>query len=109
MTDNVYLPEGNRIGTAQNREYTSSVYGLEKARLEGRILEGPVTKCDSSDFSLFVDLCGVTGIIPREEVAYSPEGETTKDIAIITRVGKPVCFKVLELRREGIVLFVNPQ
>ena len=101
MTDNIYLPEGNRVGTAQNREYISSVYGLEKARAEGKILEGPVIKCDSSDFSLYVDLCGITGIIPRTEVAYSREGEEIKDIAIITRVGKPVCFKVMEILRDG--------
>jgi small subunit ribosomal protein S1 len=49
---------------------------------------------------LTVDLYGITGIIPREEVAYSVDGEEIKDIAIITRVGKPISFKVLELRRE---------
>lgn len=100
MTDHTYMPEGGRIGTAQNREYTSSVYGLEKARQEGKILEGLVTKCDSTDFSLYVDLCGITAVIPREEVAYAMDGEEIKDIAIITRVGKPVCFKVLQIVRE---------
>ncbi|MBO5109587.1 MAG: 30S ribosomal protein S1 [Clostridia bacterium] len=100
MTDNTYLPEGSRVGTAQNREYVSSAYGLEKARLEGKILEGMVIKCDSGDFSLHLDLYGIPGIIPREEVAYLPGGEVVKDIAIITRVGKPVCFKVLELIRD---------
>lgn len=101
MTDHTYMPEGGLIGTAQNREYTSSVYGLEKARVEGKILEGLVTKCDSTDFSLHVELCGIDAVIPREEVAYAMDGEETKDIAIITRVGKPVCFKVLQLVREG--------
>lgn len=100
MTDNTYLPEGHRMATAENREYVSSAYGLERARMEGKILEGTVIKCDSSDFSLTVDLYGITGIIPREEVAYSVDGEEIKDIAIITRVGKPISFKVLELRRE---------
>jgi len=30
-------------------------------------------------------------------VAYSPTGEPIKDIAIISRVGKPVCFKILSI------------
>lgn len=100
MTDNTYLPEGSRIGTPRNRDYTSSVYGLERARMDGAILEAMVVKCDSSNFSLSVDLGVIRGVIPREEVAYSMEGEAIKDIAIITRVGKPVCFKVLQLLRE---------
>lgn len=101
MTENAYLPEGALLATAENREYISSVYGLEKARMEGKILEAIVLKCDNDDFSLYVDLYGVTGIIPRSEVLYQNGCEEPKDIAIITRVGKPVAFKVLEIRREA--------
>ena len=46
-------------------------------------------------FNLHISLpAGIEGIIPREEVQYLEEGEEVKDIAILTRVGKIVCFKI---------------
>ena len=67
---NKYLPEGCMIGTYENREYISSLKGLERARTEGKILEGMVTVCDSKSLDLHVDLYGVEGIIKREECVY---------------------------------------
>lgn len=91
---NKYLPEGYLIGTYENSEYISSYQGLERAKAEGKILEGIVTLCDSQTLDLHVDLYGIDGIIKREECVYS---DKIKDIAIITRVGKPVAFKVLQI------------
>ena len=91
---NKYMPEGALISTLRNREYTSSIAGLEAAREGGVILEGEVMLCDHN-FNLHVDLCPrVRAIIPRDEVQYVREGEDIKDIAVLTRVGKTVCFKV---------------
>ena len=95
---NKYLPEGSLIATPENREYISSLQGLERARSEGKILEGIVTKCDSNSMRLYVDLYGITGIIEREECLL---GDEIKDIAIITRVGKAVAFKVMQIERKG--------
>ena len=91
---NTYKPEGSLIATAKNYEYISSREGLERA-LDGQvILEAPVVMCDHS-FNLHIDLCGrVKGIISREEVQLTADGEEVKDIAVLTRVGKTVCFKV---------------
>ncbi len=89
---NRYLPEGCLITTQENKEYTSTQRGLEKAKSCGKILEGVVLMC-SGELSLSVDLGVMKGIIPREEALYSDGG--IKDIAVITRVGKPVCFKVV--------------
>jgi len=94
MVENKYLPEGALCRMAENREYISSRQGLEKAMKEGKILEGVVNLCDSDTYTLHIDLGGIDGIIRREDCIY---GENPKDIAIITRVGKPVCFKVMEL------------
>ena len=91
---NKYLPEGCMLGTSENREYISSIQGLERARIEGKILEGVVTLCDSQTLDLHVDLYGIEGIIRREECVYC---DKIKDIAVITRVGKPVAFKVLQI------------
>ncbi len=91
---NKYCPEGSLIATPENREYISSPEGLDRAAVQGRTLEGIVQLCDSS-MRLHVELYGIRGIIERSEAAYDPSGQPIKDIAIITRVGKPVCFKVL--------------
>ena len=89
-----YLPEGSLIITEKNYEHISTRAGLERAAERQIILEAPVTLCDH-EFNLHVDLgAGVRGIIPRDEVQYLTDGTETKDIAILTRVGKTVCFKI---------------
>ncbi len=94
-----YLPEGLLFDTPQNREYIGSLTGLERAMREGKTLEAPAAMCDS-DMNLYIDLGNVRGVMPREEVALCREGEDLKSIAVITRVGKPVCFKVLSITEE---------
>ena len=94
---NKYLPEGFLIGNAENRELTSTLKGLEKAKEQDKILEGMAVMCDS-ELNISVDLYGVKGIIPRTEALYSEEPQ--KDIAVITRIGKPVCFKVMGFSKD---------
>lgn len=98
--NNSFLPEGSLLYTAENLSATSSLSSLEKAMQQEKILEGVVTMCDSS-LSLHVDLGVIKGIIPREECLLTQNGEDIKDIAIITRVGKPVCFKILSIEPFG--------
>lgn len=97
---NFYKPEGELIGSPQNREYISSKKGLEKAMAQGIILEETAIVCDK-DMNLHVDLHGIKGIIPKNEAVYDKSGNEIKDIAIITRVGKPVAFKVIALHEEN--------
>lgn len=97
---NQYKPEGMLIATFENHELTSSEKGLERALEKQIILEAPATLCDQ-DFNLHVSLGGkIQGIIPKREVQY-PDSEEVKDIAILTRVGKPVCFKVTGFTRNS--------
>ena len=95
---NTYAPEGALIKTSLNREYISSLSGLERAMNEGRILEGMALLCDSS-MRLHIDLYGMRGIIDKRDAVFCRKGEDIKDIALITRVGKPTCFKVLGFER----------
>lgn len=97
MTEKRYLPEGSLIGTHENSAALSSLSAIERAFAQGRILEGMATMCDCSDMSLKIDLGFADGVIPRCETVYSRDGDEIKDIAIITRVGKPVCFKIKEI------------
>ena len=98
---NQYKPEGALLYTHKNYEYTSSAEGLERAMARGAILEGCAVLCDHA-FNLHVDLgAKIRAVIPRDEVQWSETGEQTKDIAILTRVGKPVCFKVMGFERTA--------
>lgn len=93
MNYNYYTPEGERLYSKENLSYISSLSGLEAAMREDVILEALAIICDE-ELNLHVDLCGIKGVIPREECLLTQKDEEIKDIAIITRVGKPVCFKV---------------
>lgn len=95
-----YLPEGSRFGTPENQEAISSLCGLERAMQCGKILEAIVTLCDSA-MRLHVDLGGICGIIPKSEAVLCKENEQMKDIAVITRVGKPTCFCVIAIHHEN--------
>lgn len=101
-----YMPEGMLGATKENREALASPAGLERARQTGQILEAPVTLCDGH-MRLHVDLGCMRGIIERDEAVWCRPGEEQKDIAILTRVGKPVAFCVIgfsEARGERYAL-----
>ena len=105
---NEYKPEGMLISTLKNHEMTSSIDGLKYALNIGAILEANVILCDHS-LNLHVDLgVGIKAIIPKGEVQLTKEGELVKDIAVLTRVGKTVCFKVkgFELLQSGEMLVI---
>ncbi len=102
MKDTSYLPEGRRIGTVENDQYLSSVKMLERAMREERILEGTAQCCSGDRLDLIVDLGGIKGIIPKEEAALEGDGSSApRDIAVITRVGRPVCFTVTDIISDG--------
>lgn len=95
-----YRPEGAYIHTAENREYLSSLSALERAMRSGAIVEGLATLCDES-MRLHVDLHCAEGILSPEEAVFCRAGEERKDIAIITRVGKPVACRILGMEFTG--------
>ena len=97
---NMYMPEGMLICSPKNYEYTSTEEGLVRALNKGVILEAPAILCDHR-FDLHVELgAKVRGIIHRVESQYLRADEEIKDIAILTRVGKTVCFKVMGFAYE---------
>lgn len=95
-----YQPEGSLLSRPENRMYLQSEEGLRRAQSEGMILEAMAVRCDS-DYSLTVDLQCMKGRIDRADVLYRPTDEPVRDIAVITRVGKAVCFKVLGFFTEN--------
>lgn len=95
-----YLPEGCLINTAENIRLTGSIAGLHEAMTSGKILEGRAALCDS-EHNIIVDLPCIKGIIPRIEGAIGIESGKTRDIALISKVNKPVCFKVISINTDS--------
>ena len=94
-----YLPEGRRLSAPDNLAACASKGGLLAARDRGAILEGRVLLCDANH-DLIVRLGPYTGRIPRDQAALGISEGTTREIAILSRVGKPVCFTVESVEGE---------
>lgn len=94
-----FYPEGRLMDTAENINYFKSMAQLSDACYEGRILEARAMVCDSSH-NLMVDMGIIKGIIPREEGAVGIKEGTTRDIAVISRVNRPVCFIITGFERK---------
>ncbi len=94
MEKTIYRPEGGLLHTADNQLATASIAALMQAQADERILEGRAVRCDV-EHNLIVQLpCG-EAIIPHDEGAIGIAEGTTRDIVLITRVNKPVCFTVI--------------
>ena len=97
---NKYCPEGTLIHSQKNYEYISSAEGLMRAMERQVILEAPALLCDHN-LNLHIELpARIRAVIPREQTQYIRPGESIKDIAILTRVGKNVCFKVIGIEKD---------
>ena len=94
-----YLPEGYFIETPKNKAAFESVESLKEAFRNGTILEAKAIVC-TAKHDLILDLGIIRGIIPREEGAIGIENGETRDIAIISRVNKPVCFKITAFEND---------
>ena len=88
-----FLPEGRLLHTAENQKACSSHRALMHAMSTQQILEGRVLLC-GPEHNLIVQVGQYIGCIPREEVALGIAEGTTREIAILSRVGKPICFTV---------------
>ena len=88
-----YLPEGKLISEKENINIIHSPQLLYEAMCDRKILEAKAFMCDS-DHNLIVNLGSMKGIIPREEGALGIREGTVRDIAVISRVNRPVCFIV---------------
>ncbi len=101
-----FKPEGELLTTSENREYLASAAGLERAMANGAVVEGIAVLCDSS-LRLHVDLQSAIGILEPEEATFCRLGETRKDIAIVSRVGKPVAARIIALERKNGSLYAR--
>ena len=87
---NEFYPEGFKP-KAKRSIITTAL--LAEAKVQQTVLEAPVIMCDASH-NLIVNLGCMRGIIPRNEGALGIDTGATRDIALISRVGKTVSFVV---------------
>ncbi len=90
MKNKDYLPEG------EGNQLYGGLKTLIRAKELGTIHEARCLMCDA-DHNLHLKVCDFDAIIPRDEVALGIREGYTKDVAIITRVNKYVCFKVIDI------------
>lgn len=94
----LYLPENM---APCRGDYTAEM--LQHALETGATLTAPCTLC-SEKHDLIVSLGCTEGIIPREEAAIGIREGTVRDIAILSCVGLPVSFRVMDIPENGPVL-----
>lgn len=88
-----FLTEGSYINTAENTAHLKDIESITACIGTDTIIEAVCTACDDKH-NLTVDLNGIKGVIAREEGAMGIAEGTTRDIALLTKVGKPICFYV---------------
>ena len=91
---NVYTPEGMLLTTKDNIDSLSCLASLEKAMMQGKILESVALLCDAA-MNLTFKFGNIRGRMEKSEVAITSDGMPPKDIAVISRVGKAVAFKII--------------
>lgn len=95
-----YRCEGTLFSTKENKEALSSTCTLEAACAAGTILEARASVFDKNK-NLLVPLGGMQGIMPFYECAMGLREGTAREISVISRVGKPVCFVVTGFRTDA--------
>jgi len=98
-----YLPEGLLLHSKENLRNCQSIAALRTAKILGTVLEGSAIRCDAAH-NLIVQCGSFKVIIPREACALGIAEGTTREVAILSRVGKPVAFLVEEVieQAEGV-------
>lgn len=88
-----YSPEGLNVTQP-------TIDTLRRGAGTGEIFQAMCVKCDEFH-NLHLDLGSIKGLIPREETALGISEGKTREIAILSRVGKWVSFQVLTFDSRG--------
>ena len=73
---------------------------LREAMDHQTVLEGLAVRCDGRR-DLFVRFGGHEGVIPRLDAVHPAVSGADRDIAVLSRVGKPTCFTITDLSVDG--------
>lgn len=67
---------------------------LSRCMASGEVLQSTALAYDTGHRLRF-ELGGLRGIMPFADCVDAAPGETVKDIAVLTRVGRPTCFVIM--------------
>ncbi len=96
MRRNEYLPEGTGPQFPENQPLSV----LEQAMAEQTVLEGMAIRCDGRR-DLTIRFGGYEGTISRQDAIHPAISGAERDIAVLSRVGKPTCFTITGLTVDG--------
>lgn len=96
-----YKPEGWLMNTPENKNALSSLMAIKESFRTGKAVEARAVLCDR-EHNLHVDLGLMKGVIPREEGAIGIADGSVRDIAIISRVNKPVVFVITGFENDDL-------
>ena len=96
MRRNEYLPEGAGPLFPENQPLDV----LRQAMEEQTVLEGVAIRCDGKR-DLTVRFGGWEGTIPRPDAVHPAISGAERDIAVLSRVGRPTCFTITGLTVDG--------
>lgn len=91
-----FYPEGKNQQLSKSFD---TIDDVKKYMMEKTVIESKVLLCDK-EHNLHVDLGAVRGIIPRIEGAVGIDDGTVRDIALISKVNKSICFTILGFQRD---------
>ncbi len=92
-----YYPEGVNDSACCSFE---SLEEMKTAINSHAVLEGTVIRCDSGH-NLWVDLGCTAGFLPKSEGALGIIEGTVRDIALISKVGKRICFRIMGFHKSN--------
>ncbi len=95
-----YFPEGWLSDTVSNKKKIHTPLSITQSMQSGDILEATAFMCDA-EHNLIVNLGCMKGIIPRDDGAIGISEGNVRDIALISRVGKAVCFTVKSVETDS--------
>lgn len=99
-----FLPEGRLYRTEENQRLLRTAEGVYSAWEHHTLVEAQAQRCDQ-EHNLWVTLGPWEAKIPREETALGISDGSTRDIAIMPRVGRPVCFYIEALEgQDGAIV-----
>lgn len=96
-----FYPEGRLIDSFENKYYLKNFSNFMEAYNNKKILEAKAIICDS-DHNLIVDLGFMKGIIPRSEGAIGLKEGLVRDIAVISKVNRSVCFIIKQFEKNSL-------
>ena len=96
MRRNEYLPEGAGPLFPENQPLSV----LRQAMEDQTVLEGLAVRCDARR-DLTIRFGGYEGTIPRLDAIHPAISGAERDIAVLSRVGKPTCFTITGMEIDG--------